>query len=184
MRDRQCKCEGLFISWSVMGVSDALSCARVTLVETGSAGEPGLLLEHFAMCAWERQRKGVLGSQPVGSECSAVHGSGTCKKRHSKELSIRKAITILGSTNQWQERQRGEKGGFLLDLCMHWHQVLLEPRHSFTSPESSTHREWQLPLNWSPSFWVEFQMLFWVRVLTEWGFQCPFAVAIAGQWKL
>ena len=31
-------------------------------METGSVGEPGLLLERFAMCMQERQREGSLGS--------------------------------------------------------------------------------------------------------------------------
>ena len=53
--------KGLFISWSIVGDSDALSCTRSTLVKTGSVGEPGLLLEPFVMCMQERQRKGSLG---------------------------------------------------------------------------------------------------------------------------
>ena len=32
---------------------------------------------------------------------------GTCIKPHSKDLSIRKAVTTLGSTNQWQKRRKG-----------------------------------------------------------------------------
>ena len=34
---------------------------------------------------------------------------------------------------------------------LHRHQVLLEPGHSFTSPESWIPWDWRLSLNWAPS---------------------------------
>ena len=48
----------------------------------------------------------------VGTKNTAVYDSATCDKPHSKDLSIGKAVTILGSTNQCQETQEGERGAF------------------------------------------------------------------------
>ena len=42
----------------------------------------------------------ILKFVSVGTENAAVHDSATCDKPHSKDLSIGKAVTILGSTNQ------------------------------------------------------------------------------------
>ena len=53
--------KGLFISRSIVGDLDVLSCTQVMPVGTYSVGEPGLLLERFAMCTQKRQRKGSLG---------------------------------------------------------------------------------------------------------------------------
>ena len=111
-----------------------LSCTKMLSVETGLLGEPGLFLERFVMCTWERRRKGVLGLQPVGSEQSAVHASGTCDKPHSKELSIRKAVTVFGfHKSMTREARRGERRLSLGSL--HQHQVLLEPGHFFMNPQ-------------------------------------------------
>ena len=142
--------KGLFISWLVIGNSDASSCTQITSVETGSVGEPGLFLEHFVMCTWERQRKGMLGLWPVGSKWSAVHGSGTCNEPHSKELSIGKAVTVFGFYKSMTREARRRERKLSLE-SWHWHQVLLEPGHSFTGSKSWTPWNWQLPLNRAPS---------------------------------
>ena len=132
-----------------------LSCTKMLSVETGLLGEPGLFLERFVMCTWERRRKGVLGLQPVGSQQSAVHASGTCDKPHSKELSIGKAVTIFGFYKSMTRDARGRERR-LSRGSLHRHQVLMEPGHLFTSPESWTPWDWQSPLNRAPTHSARF----------------------------
>ena len=42
---------------------------------------------------------------------------GIAKNLTAKSFQLERPLLFLGSTNQWRERQGGEKGGFLLDLC-------------------------------------------------------------------
>ena len=75
---------------------------------------------------------------------------GDLRKPHSKDLSIRNALSIFGlCKSMTREARWGERG--LSSGSLHWHQVLLEPGQSFISPKSWTPWDWQLPLNWAPS---------------------------------
>ena len=142
--------KGLFISCSIRQDSGALSCTWVALVETGSVGEPGFFLRRFVMCSCESQRKGSLGSITCWFQVFSNVWLGTCDKPHSKDLSIGKAIAIFRfHKSMTREARRGERG--LSCGSLHWHQVLSEPGHSFTSHESWMFGDWPLPLNWAPS---------------------------------
>ena len=60
---------------------------------------------------------------------------GDLRKPHSKELSIGKAVAVFRfHKSMTREARRGERR--LSRGSLHWHQVLLEPGHSFMSPES------------------------------------------------
>ena len=73
-----------------------------------------------------------------------------------------------------REARRGERR--LSCGSLHWHQVLLEPRHSFTSPESWIPRDWQFPLNraptWLATHWPQLVIAVWVS-----------AIVTKGQWQ-
>ena len=118
--------KGLFIFCSLVGNLHLLSCTGLMLAETVSVGEPGLLLERFVMCMQERQRKGGLGSQPVGSECSAVCGLGTYKRG-----------------------RKGRKEAF--SWIFAWASSSVRTQTFFKSPKSWMPWDWQSPLNWAPS---------------------------------
>ena len=133
-----------------MGGLGALSCTRVTLVETGSVGEPGLLLERFAMCTQERQRKGSFGLITYWFRVFSSTWLGDLHKPHSKEFSIGKAVTVFRfHKSMTRDARRGQRR--LSHGSLHRHQVLLEPGHSFTSPKFWTPRDWRSPLNQAPS---------------------------------
>ena len=54
----------------------------------------------------------------VGSKYSAVYGLGTCINLTAKSFQLGRPLLFLGSANQWQEKQGGEKGSILVDLCI------------------------------------------------------------------
>ena len=78
-----------------------------------------------------------------------MYGSGTCANLTAKIFqSERPSLFYVPQINErrHKEARKGVSHGSL-----HRHQVLLEPRHSFTSPKSWTPWDWQSPLNWAPS---------------------------------
>ena len=76
------------------------------------------------------------GNSPcVGSEHSPMCSSGLAMNLTEKNLSVGKAVIVLGFCKSMTREAKGEKGGFLVG-SLHQHQVLLECGHSFMSPKS------------------------------------------------
>ena len=97
----------------------ALSDNKMTLKQNEIQRKVSNNSSHRA-CESERNASSfpMCCGESVGSEHSAVHGLETCIEPHSKDISIKRLSPFLGSTNEWQERQWGEKGGFLWTFAL------------------------------------------------------------------
>ena len=110
----------------------------------------------FLVCAMSTHRQTACLMISVSSKHSAVHGLGVASNLTAKVFQLERPSWFwVLQINDKKARKQERK---LSPGSMHWHHVLSEPRHSFTSPESWTPWDWQLPLNWALSLLSEMHM--------------------------